>query len=144
MAVGILALQGAVEPHISHIENLGQSAVKVRSAADLQEIERLILPGGESSTMLNLMQRHELMEPLREFGRRRPIWGVCAGAILLANEVVSPKQPSLKLMAIRATRNFYGSQLNSFKKEVSIEPLGIDVKADFIRAPKLERLSSNV
>ena len=85
----------------------------VRSAADLEGLDGLIIPGGESTTMLKLLREEDLMEPLRDFGLRRPIFGTCAGAILLANEVSSPAQESLGLIDIGVERNAYGRQIDS-------------------------------
>ena len=142
MTVGILALQGCVSPHQVMLAKLGQNSREVRNLADLEAVDRLILPGGESSTMLKLMERQNLLPALREFGKTQAIWGICAGSILLAKEVKNPEQRSLNLIEIRATRNFYGSQLESFSEE--IECLNKTITVDFIRAPLLEALSNKV
>jgi 5'-phosphate synthase pdxT subunit len=101
--VGVLALQGDFDAHAKAVERAGATAVLVRSSADLEGLDGLIIPGGESTTMLKLLLEEKLMEPLREFGRRRPIFGTCAGAILLAR--FSPSQRSLNLMDIAVERN---------------------------------------
>ena len=142
--VGVLALQGAVDAHIRMLIALGASARRVRSAEELTEVERLIIPGGESTTMLTLLKRVNLWGKLAEFGKRRPVWGICAGAILIARQVINPEQESLGLIDLKAHRNYYGSQAESFKATIPIEPLGIDAEVDFIRAPLLERYSNDV
>lgn len=140
MTVGVLAVQGCVDQHIEHLKKLGVRSRKVRTVEDLAEIERIILPGGESSTMLLLLKKSGLWEALKKFVREKPAWGICAGAILLAQKVEHPEQDSLGAIPVKALRNFYGSQLNSFKAEIEILSLGKVVLVDFIRAPKLESL----
>ncbi|MCB0353783.1 MAG: pyridoxal 5'-phosphate synthase glutaminase subunit PdxT [Bdellovibrionales bacterium] len=143
-AVGILALQGCVEPHVRVLRSLGRDAISVKRGEDFEEIDRLILPGGESSTMLRLLERFSLFEPLRSFCLSRPTWGVCAGAILLAAKVEHPSQVSLATVNVLAHRNFYGSQRESFSTEVRSSLFDKPLSADFIRAPKLSPLASTV
>jgi len=116
----------------------------VRLSEDLARCDRIVLPGGESTTMIKLLDRAELWEPLRDFGRSHPVWGICAGAILIASEVCSPAQKSLELISVRATRNYYGSQLDSFKAEIEIAGFDHKMHADFIRAPLLQPLEESV
>jgi len=144
--VGVLALQGDFDAHAKAVEHAGAAAVLVRSAADLEGLAGLIIPGGESTTMLKLLHEEKLMEPLREFGRRRPIFGTCAGAILLASEVLSPAQESLGLIDIGVERNAYGRQIDS--RVASVTPDADfqsrtnpgDMEAVFIRAPIIRRV----
>jgi pyridoxal 5'-phosphate synthase pdxT subunit len=138
--IGVLALQGDFEAHRKALERAGADAVEVRSAADLDKIDGLIIPGGESSTMLKLLVMEHMLVPLRDFGRRRPIFGTCAGAILLANEVSNPDQLSLGLMDIGVERNAYGRQLDSRIAQLKPEGLEGDVEAVFIRAPIIRRV----
>jgi len=138
--IGVLALQGDFEAHRKALERAGADAVEVRSAADLEKIDGLIIPGGESSTMLKLLVMEHMLVPLRDFGRRRPIFGTCAGAILLANEVSNPDQLSLGLMDIGVERNAYGRQLDSRIAQLKPEGLEGDVEAVFIRAPIIRRV----
>jgi len=138
--IGVLALQGDFEAHRKALERAGADAVEVRSAADLEKIDGLIIPGGESSTMLKLLVMEHMLVPLRDFGRRRPIFGTCAGAILLANEVSNPDQLSLGLMDIGVERNAYGRQLDSRIAQLNPEGLEGDVEAVFIRAPIIRRV----
>ena len=142
--VGILALQGCIEPHQDHFARLGVETVGVRHQDDLAQIQGLVLPGGESTTMLRLLKRNELFEPLREFVAKYPAWGICAGSILLASEVVHPDQESLSVARLRAERNSYGSQRESFSTQLSVEGFEEDFTVDFIRAPRLFPLSDEV
>jgi 5'-phosphate synthase pdxT subunit len=138
--IGVLALQGDFAAHQRALERAGADAVEVRTAADLDKIDGLILPGGESSTMLKLLELEHLSEPLREFGERKPIFGTCAGAILLAREVANPAQPSLGLVDIGVERNAYGRQLDSRIARLQPEGLDGDLEAVFIRAPIIRRV----
>ena len=131
--IGVLALQGDFEAHRKAIERAGGDPVEVRTAADLDGIDGLIIPGGESTTILNLLEAENLLDPIRFFGSQRPIFGTCAGAILMASAVSHPDQPSLGLMDLTVERNGYGRQVDS-----RIVPLELDGKmseAVFIRAP---------
>ncbi len=142
--VGVLALQGCVEPHLVMLRAIGAQAMSVRTPGELAQVDRLIMPGGESTTMLKLLVSSGLWEPLREFTKKRPVWGICAGSILLAREVQHPAQESLGAINIRAHRNFYGSQLDSFKSSLTVTGIAHPVAVDFIRAPRLEPLAESV
>ncbi len=142
--VGVLALQGAIEPHILMLKSLGHEALRVRNADELSQVDRLILPGGESSSMLRIIEREQLWQPLLDFGRSKPVWGICAGAILLAQRVLHPEQACLGLIEVEAWRNYYGSQLDSFSENIEILPLQCSMQVDFIRAPLLKPLSGLV
>ena len=134
--VGILALQGCVEPHVPHIEACGAEVVRVRKASDLQNIDGLILPGGESTTMLKLLNSLGMKEALQKSFDRIPCWGICAGAILMAKEVSHPKQESFGALDIAVARNAYGRHLESFNDEIA----GSEVS--FIRAPRIEKIGT--
>lgn len=136
--IGVLALQGDFEAHRKAIERAGGEAVEVRAAADLDAIDGLIIPGGESTTMLKLLDIEELFEPVRQFGETKPIFGTCAGAILLASEVVNPAQTSLGLMDLTVERNGYGRQIDSRIANIELE--GEPAEAVFIRAPVIRRV----
>jgi 5'-phosphate synthase pdxT subunit len=138
--IGVLALQGDFERHEKALARVGAEPIEVRSAADLDRIDGLVIPGGESSTMLKLLEEERLLEPLREFGERHPIFGTCAGAILLATEVLNPPQRSLGLMDIDVERNAYGRQLDSRIARLKPEGLEGDLEAVFIRAPIIRRV----
>jgi 5'-phosphate synthase pdxT subunit len=138
--VGVLALQGDFEAHRKALERAGAEAVEVRTASQLDSLGGLVIPGGESSTMLKLLDAENLFEPLRQFGLRKPILGTCAGAILLAARVTNPGQKSLELVDIEIERNAYGRQLDS--RVAHLEPDGVE--AVFIRAPIIRRVGPGV
>jgi 5'-phosphate synthase pdxT subunit len=142
--IGVLALQGDFEAHAKALQRAGAEPVEVRSAEDLQKVEGLVIPGGESTTMFKLLDQEKLLDPLLDFGRRRPIFGTCAGAILLASDVSNPPQPSLGLMDIGVERNAYGRQLES--RVARLQPQGLegDLEAVFIRAPIIRRVGEHV
>jgi pyridoxal 5'-phosphate synthase pdxT subunit len=144
MDVGVLALQGCIEPHAVMLKQLGAGVRYVRQPAELAGLDNIILPGGESTTMLKLLEISGLFGALRDFAQKRPVWGVCAGAILLAKEVLNPAQKSLGLVPVRAQRNYYGCQLDSFKAVVRTSILNREIPVDFIRAPLLEPLTREV
>jgi pyridoxal 5'-phosphate synthase pdxT subunit len=141
--VGVLALQGDFQAHKRALTRAGAEAVEVRSAADLAGVEGLVIPGGESTTMMKLLLEEKLLDPLREFGRERPIFGTCAGAILLATGVANPPQASLGLMDMEVERNAYGRQLDS--RVARLQPEGMDggLEAVFIRAPIIRRVGQD-
>lgn len=136
--IGVLALQGDFEAHRKAIEQAGGEAVEVRSATDLPILDGLIIPGGESTTMLKLLREERLFEPLLRFGAEKPVFGTCAGAILLASEVLNPPQESLGLLDFSIERNAYGRQMDS--RIVPIEFEGEQAEAVFIRAPMIRRV----
>lgn len=139
--VGVLALQGDYEAHAGALRRAGASAVEVRTAAGFEAIDGLVIPGGESTSMLKLMDYYGLFEPLRDFGTRKPIFGTCAGAILLAAEVLNPAQASLDLLDMTVERNAYGRQLDSRVVRLADHSLGGgDLEAVFIRAPIIRRV----
>ena len=140
--IGVLALQGDFEAHQKALARAGARGVEVRTAADLEAVDALIIPGGESSTMLKLLKDESLLEPLRRFGERRPIFGTCAGAILLASRVTHPAQESLGLMDMEVERNAYGRQLDS--RVAKIEAEEGPLEAVFIRAPVIRRVGPSV
>ena len=136
--IGVLALQGDFEAHGRALEKAGAQPVYVRQAGELDRLDGLVLPGGESTTMLKLLREQQLFEPLREFGRRKPIFGTCAGVILLATEVSNPVQASLGLLDMAVERNAYGRQVDSRIANVEID--GRPQEAVFIRAPIIRRV----
>jgi len=138
--VGVLALQGDFEAHEKALERAGAEAVEVRSAQDLTRIDGLIIPGGESTTMMKLLELEHLLEPLAEFGKNKPVFGTCAGAILLASDVTNPAQRSLGLMDISVERNAYGRQLDSRIATLPVQGSPEALEAVFIRAPIIRRV----
>ncbi len=138
MRIGVLALQGAVREHIVSIEQCGAEAVAVKWPKDLEGLDALILPGGESTTMRRLIDRYELMEPLREFADSgKPMFGTCAGLILLAEEVIGADQPHLGVMDVVVERNSFGRQIDSFEADLTIADFDRPFNAVFIRAPHI-------
>ncbi len=148
LKVGVLALQGAFIEHENVLVRLGVRPVEVRLPEHLEGLDGLIIPGGESTTMGLLAQKWGLLEPLRAFARSgRPVWGTCAGMILLAKEVVDgvPGQPILGLMDITVRRNAFGRQVDSFEADLEIPALGAPpFHAVFIRAPVIEQVAPGV
>lgn len=150
MIIGVLALQGAFREHIQRLQELGVEAREVRLAKDLEGLQGLIMPGGESTTMVNLITVYELWEPIRRFYEQGgALWGTCAGAILLASEVdgYSPnlgKQLSLKLLDMTVKRNAFGRQVDSFTVPLVIQGLEQAFPAVFIRAPVMSQVGPQV
>jgi 5'-phosphate synthase pdxT subunit len=140
--IGVLALQGNFAAHCEALRAAGATPIEVRTADDLREVDGLVLPGGESTTMLKLLDVENLFEPLVEFGLEKPIFGTCAGAILLAKEVVHPVQRSLGLMDLTVERNGYGRQIDSRISKIDVE--GHPAEAVFIRAPIIRRVGPDV
>ena len=138
--IGILALQGDFDAHRKAVELAGGRPVEVRTAKDLDACDGLIVPGGESTTMLKLLDIENLTEPLRQFAARKPVFGTCAGAILLAHSVTKPAQPSLNLIDIDVERNAYGRQIDS--RITRVQAGDDELEAVFIRAPKILRVGS--
>ena len=148
MKIGVLALQGDFAEHIAMLKNLGVETAEVRLPEQLNGLDGLIIPGGESTTIGKLAIDYGLMEPLCMFGQRRAIWGTCAGAIFLSKDV-SREQPLLGLMDIKVARNAFGRQVDSFEADLDISELkqatGTDeaFHAVFIRAPIIESVSGD-
>ena len=140
--IGVLALQGAFREHCHALNRLGVESREIRLPRDLLGIRGLIVPGGESTAIGKLLVEWALLEPIREMGLRgMPIWGTCAGAILLAKRIeergATMDQPRFGLMSILALRNAFGRQRESFEAELSIKGLDAPFRAVFIRAPVL-------
>jgi 5'-phosphate synthase pdxT subunit len=145
MKIGVLAIQGDFAAHKRALNRIGVGAVEVRRIAELQQIEGLIIPGGESTTMLKFVEGENLADPIRQFARAgKPVLGTCAGAILLAREVHNPDQPSLGLINISVERNSYGRQVDSFISAVDTSFEGGPLEAVFIRAPRIISTGANV
>lgn len=137
--IGVLALQGDFDAHREALQRACAQATPVRRAAELKGIDGLIIPGGESTTMLKLLDYENLFDALRRFGAEKPMFGTCAGAILLASEVLNPAQPSLGLFDMTIERNGYGRQIDSRIAQIDLNSGGT-AEAVFIRAPIIRRL----
>lgn len=148
LRVGVLALQGDWAAHRAVLERLGARPQLVRAsrdlAGDLEPLDALIIPGGESTTMLRLMERDGLTAAIAAFVAERPTFGTCAGVILLAREVTGPDQPSFGVLDVSVARNAYGRQIESFIGTVETPALGGPVEGVFIRAPRFTRVGSEV
>ena len=140
----MLAIQGDYEAHKRRLEELGAAVVLVRKPQQLAGLDGLVIPGGESSTMLKFLERDGFFQALRDFVKVEPAFGTCAGAILLAKDVEGPKQASLGAMDISVTRNAYGRQLDSTILDTTCS-LGTEpLEMVFIRAPRIDRLGKGV
>ncbi|SHF31123.1 pyridoxal phosphate synthase yaaE subunit [Desulfofundulus australicus DSM 11792] len=137
MLIGVLALQGAFREHQEMLASLGVESRQVRKPEQLEGIDGLIIPGGESTTMGKLLQDYHLFEPIRQMALQgMPVFGTCAGLILLAREITGSSQPRLGLMDITVARNAFGRQVESFEVDLSVPVLGEEpLRAVFIRAP---------
>jgi len=139
MRIGVLALQGSMQEHFEAITKCGVEAVMVKLPRDLKDVNGLIIPGGESTTIGKLMEKYGFYKEIkRRYKEGMPIYGTCAGAILLAKEVVGSKQPKLGLMDISVKRNDYGRQVDSFEAELDI--FDKPFNGIFIRAPVISAL----
>ncbi|HET9789750.1 MAG TPA: pyridoxal 5'-phosphate synthase glutaminase subunit PdxT [Candidatus Angelobacter sp.] len=144
MTIGVLAIQGDYEAHKARLEQLGADVVLVRKPEQLDSIDAIVIPGGESSTFLNFLSERGFLEKLREFVRTKPTFGTCAGAILLAKDVENPPQESLGALDIRIRRNAYGRQIDSSIREAQTRIEGGPLEMVFIRAPRIVATGKNV
>ena len=143
--IGVLGLQGAVREHIRSIEASNAEAIVVKKVEQLAELDGLIIPGGESTTMRRLIDKYHFMEPLIQFAEAgKPMFGTCAGLILLAKNIVGYDKPHLGLMDITVERNSFGRQVDSFEAELMIPNVADDFVGVFIRAPHIVEAGENV
>ena len=150
-AIGILAIQGDFEAHGRALERMGAAFRLVRKAPELCGLAGLILPGGESTTLLKFLQEEDLCEPIRQFAQAHPVFGTCAGAILMADQVENPAQESLGLMRMTVRRNAYGRQLSSSIQSLDPDPAldegpeeGTPLEVVLIRAPVIVEIGPEV
>ena len=150
-AIGILAIQGDFQAHSRAMTRLGAAVRFVRRASDLCGVAGLILPGGESTTLLKFLQEEDLFDPVRQFAETHAVFGTCAGAILMADQVENPPQPSLGLLRMTVRRNAYGRQLSSSIQMIDPEPdldmgpeAGTPLEAVLIRAPVILEVGPGV
>lgn len=136
--IGVLALQGAVDPHRPHIEAAGGQFAAVKTPAQFEGVDGFILPGGESTTMLKLIERFGLWDALAEAFAAKPVWGICAGSILMAERVLNPEQASFGLLPMTIERNGYGRQLES--QHITIDSYEVSL----IRAPVIQDIDESV
>jgi len=146
LTIGVLALQGAFAEHVAVLRRLGAQARQVRVPGDLEGLDGLIIPGGESTTIGKLLEAFDLLAPLRRLvDDGLPIYGTCAGTILLARDIGGLDQPLLATMDLQVERNAFGRQLQSFETDLHIAPLGAETfRAIFIRAPAIRGVGPEV
>ena len=142
--IGVLAIQGDYAAHADALTESGAEPVEVRNPEQLENLDGLILPGGESTTMLKFLERRGLFESLKEFAAKRPVFGTCAGAILLARDVRHPKQRSLEMLDAAVERNAYGRQIDSTILTQPTSLPGGPLEMVFIRAPRFVETGSGV
>ena len=143
MKIGVLALQGAVAEHVNAIQAVGAEAIIVKNNDHLSHIDGLLLPGGESTAMRRLIDYHDMLVPLQAFAKNKPVFGTCAGLILLA-ETIEGQSPHIGAMRITAQRNAFGRQINSFETNLTIQKISESFPAVFIRAPKIVAVHEDV
>lgn len=145
MVIGVLAMQGAYKEHINILQDLDVSPVEIRNKNDLQNIDGIIIPGGESTTMGKLIRTLDIYDDLKEkIESGMPVWGTCAGMILLAKSICNDDTVHLGTMDIEVKRNAYGRQLGSFNTKSNVKGIGEDIEMVFIRAPYIENVDDNV
>ncbi len=144
MKIGVLGLQGAVAEHVRMLEKSGVEARVVKKVEDLEGLDGLVIPGGESTTISKLMHKYGFMDAVRDFAKNgKPLMGTCAGAILLANRINGQDDAHLKLMDIKVERNAFGRQKESFEVTLPVEGVAEDFPAVFIRAPYIMEVGPN-
>ncbi len=148
ITIGVLALQGAFSKHIEMLKTLGVLAIEVRTPKDLEKCDALIIPGGESTTILRQMNFIELTEKIKEFASVKPIFGTCAGLILMSQEILKSDMKPFNILDIKVERNAFGRQVESFKTDVNMQ---LNPKkqptlfpAFFIRAPRIKECGKDV
>jgi 5'-phosphate synthase pdxT subunit len=145
MNIGVLALQGAVAEHIRSIELAGAHGVPIKRTEQLADIDGLIIPGGESTTIGKLMRTYGFIEAIREFsGQGNPVFGTCAGLIVLAKRLEGTEEPHLGLMDMMVARNAFGRQRESFETDLDVIGIDTPLRAVFIRAPLIREVSEQV
>jgi len=145
MRIGVLALQGAVTEHIVSIEKTGAEGLPIKKVEQLEEVDGLIIPGGESTTIGKLMRKYGFIEAIREFsGQGKPIFGTCAGMIVLAKQIAGGEPGHLELMDITVARNAFGRQRESFECDLDVKGIEEPIRAVFIRAPLINEVGPEV
>ncbi|AKG36960.1 pyridoxal 5'-phosphate synthase glutaminase subunit PdxT [Paenibacillus durus] len=145
MKIGVLALQGAVTEHITSIGKTGAEGTPIKRVEELAEVDGLIIPGGESTTIGKLMRKYGFIEAIREFADKgKPVFGTCAGLIVLAKEIAGGEPAHLELMNITVARNAFGRQRESFECDLDVKGIEEPIRAVFIRAPLIEKVGPGV
>ncbi|BFH65862.1 pyridoxal 5'-phosphate synthase glutaminase subunit PdxT [Paenibacillus azoreducens] len=145
MKIGVLALQGAVAEHIRSIELAGAEGVAIKKKEELQDIQGLIIPGGESTTIGKLMRKYDFIDAIRQFAAAgKPVFGTCAGLIVLAKTIEGMEEAHLGLMDMNVVRNAFGRQRESFETDLDIKGIDEPIRAVFIRAPLIRSVGDQV
>ncbi|MUT67948.1 pyridoxal 5'-phosphate synthase glutaminase subunit PdxT [Paenibacillus sp. NEAU-GSW1] len=145
MKIGVLALQGAVAEHMRSLEAAGAEAVAVKQTQQLSELDGLVIPGGESTTIGKLMRKYDFIDEIQQFSKQgKPIFGTCAGLIVLADRIEGQEDAHLRLMNMIVARNAFGRQRESFETDLDIKGIDEPVRAVFIRAPLIKEVGNDV
>ncbi|EXX85310.1 glutamine amidotransferase [Paenibacillus darwinianus] len=145
MKIGVLALQGAVAEHMRSLERAGAEAVAVKRTDQLDELHGIVIPGGESTTIGKLMRKYGFMNAIRDFAAQgKPVFGTCAGLIVLADKIDGQEEAHLALMNMTVARNAFGRQRESFETELDVKGLDAPLRAVFIRAPLIKEVGDGV
>lgn len=144
VTVGVLALQGDFAEHESMLNRLDVASREVRLPVDLEDLDALIIPGGESTTIARLMEAYGLVSPIQQFAATKPVWGTCAGMILMARRATTLDRATLDLMDIEVERNAFGRQVDSFEADLDVADIEGPVHAVFIRAPLIRSVGEGV
>ncbi|KMK76228.1 pyridoxal 5'-phosphate synthase glutaminase subunit PdxT [Alkalihalobacillus pseudalcaliphilus] len=142
ITIGVLALQGAVSEHRHLLQQNGVRTLEIKKAEQLEEVDGLIIPGGESTTMLKLIKQYQFLEPLKMF--KKPVFGTCAGLILMAKKVNGITDQHLSYIDMDVERNAFGRQRESFEANLDVKDIGSNIHAVFIRAPLVKMVAPNV
>lgn len=143
--IGVLALQGAVREHVNSLQTPGVEVVIVKKVEQLEELDGIVLPGGESTTMRRHIDNYGFFEPLKAFAKAgKPMFGTCAGLILMAKSLVGQNNGHLEIIDMEVERNAFGRQRESFEAELMVDGIGDDIMALFIRAPLIKRVGEDV
>jgi pyridoxal 5'-phosphate synthase pdxT subunit len=143
--IGVLALQGAVREHINSLQSPDVEVVVVKKVEQLNDLDGLVLPGGESTTMRRLIDKYDFFEPLKDFAKAgKPMFGTCAGLILMAKQLVGQSEGHLEIIDMEVERNAFGRQRESFEAELMVKGIAEDIMAVFIRAPLIKSVGEDV
>jgi len=145
MKIGVLALQGAVAEHLRSLQLAGAEAISIKRIEQLEEIDGLVIPGGESTTIGKLMRKYGFIEAIQQFSEQgKPLFGTCAGLIVLSERIAGQDQPHLSLMDMTVSRNAFGRQRESFETDLDVVGIDEPIRAVFIRAPLIQEVGEHV
>lgn len=145
MKIGVLALQGAVAEHLKSLQLAGAEAISIKRIEQLEEIDGLVIPGGESTTIGKLMRKYGFIEAIQQSSQQgKPLFGTCAGLIVLSERIAGQDQPHLSLMDMTVSRNAFGRQRESFETDLDVVGIDEPIRAVFIRAPLIQEVGEGV